>query len=159
MSEGGTARTHATEPWTRTRSQPCSIEEALAIAERHGVEIPAYIRFYVCEAWIPPNAHASYLSLGLCEGQAPISWQDCLNVSGQVPVRIRPAVLESDEAIIAVLAHEVYEITRLRACFEAKGGALQAGEIYQLISPDVPRNLHHEAVECGDRLVHALRGP
>ena len=34
MSEGGTAQTHATEPWTRTRSQPRSIEEALTLAER-----------------------------------------------------------------------------------------------------------------------------
>src|SRR4051812_25608110 len=105
MSEGGTARMHATEPWTRTRSEPCSIEEALTIAQRHGVQIPAYIRFDVCEELVPADAHASYLRLGSMEGRTPIQWADCLNLEGQVPVHLRASVRESDEAIVAVFAH------------------------------------------------------
>jgi hypothetical protein len=157
MSEGGTARMHATEPWARIRSQPCSIEEALAIAGSHGVQIPAYIRFDVCEEFVPLGAHASYLMLGLMEGQTAIQWTDCLNADGQVPVHLRPSVLESDEAIMAVFAHEVHEITALRAQFEANNGVLLAGEIYRLISPEIPRNLHSEAVDMADSLVLQMR--
>src|SRR5260370_6589275 len=158
MSEGGTARMHATEPWTRTRSQPCSIEEAVALAQRQGVQLPAYIRFDVCEEFVALDAHASYLTLGKMEGHTPIRWADCLNVEGQVPVHLRPSVLESDEAIVAVFAHEVHEVTGLRALFEANHGVLPSGEVYNLISPEVPGNLHSEAVDVGDRLVRQMRG-
>jgi hypothetical protein len=154
---GGTARAHATEPWTRSRSQPCSIEEALRIAQGHGVVIPDYLRFDVCEDFVPEDAHASYLLLGPMDGNALIRWTDCLNKDGRVPVHVRPGVLESDEAIVAVFAHEAQEITGLRAAFEANDDALPAREVYHLISPEVAENLHAQAVEIADHLVLRMR--
>jgi hypothetical protein len=88
------------------------------------VEVPVYIRFDVCEDFVPADAHASYMMLGLKEGHVGIPWTHCLNLDGRVPVHLRPAVLKSDEAIVAVFAHEVFEITRLRAAFQASGGVL-----------------------------------
>jgi hypothetical protein len=96
--------------------------------------------------------------LGEKHGQALIRWADCLNLEGQVPVHLRPSVLESDEAIVAVFAHEVHEITSLREHFDANNGVLQAAQVCHLISPDVPRNLHSEAVEVADKLVLWMRG-
>ncbi len=159
MSLGGTARTHTTEPWAVTRPAPCSLEEAVAIARQHGVDVPEYIRLCpVPDDQVPDAAHAAYLELGHQEGHATIRWEGCLNRSGQIPVRVRRSVFQSDEAIVAVFAHEVHEIQRLREQFLANGGALEAGAIYRLISPEVGGNLHSEAVEVGDRLVHAMRG-
>jgi hypothetical protein len=80
------------------------------------------------------------------------------NDFGQVPVRLGPSVFQSDEAIVAVFAHEVHEITRLRELFQANNGGLPAGEIFNLISPEVSKNLHEETVEIGERLVRAMRG-
>jgi hypothetical protein len=135
------------------------MEQALLIAQEHGVQVPTYIRFFlVDEGDLPADAHAAYLSWFLQEGNRLFQWDDCLNDFGQVPVRVRASVLESDEAIVAVFAHEVHEITRLRALFEANNGVLRAGEIYNLISPEVANNLHDEAVDVGDQLVRAMRG-
>ena len=153
------ARTHQTEPWAQVRSQPCSIDQALVIAQQHGVQVPSYIRFFVVEEDdVPADAHAAYLSWFLQAGNTLFRWDDCLNDFGQVPVRVRPSVLQSDEAIVAVFAHEIHEITRLRALFQANNGELRAGEIFNLISPEVSNNLHDEAVDIGDQLVRAMRG-
>jgi hypothetical protein len=138
--------------------RPCSIDEALAIAQDHGVAIPAYLRFDLCEEFVPANAYASYLMLGSMEGNTLIRWADCLNLHGQVPVHLRPGVLESDEAIVAVFAHEMHEITGLRAAFGGNSGILPASEVYRLISPDLAGNLHARAVEIADRLVLQMRG-
>jgi hypothetical protein len=121
------------------------------------VQIPAYIRFDVCEELVPPEAHASYLRLGSMEGHAPIRWADCLNQDGQVPVHLRASVLMSDEAIVAVFAHEAHEITALRALFQANYDVLEAGRVFNLISPEVSQNLHSEGVAVGDRLVLQMR--
>jgi hypothetical protein len=137
--------------------QPCSIDEALSIAQGNGVVIPAYVRFDLCEDFVPENAHASYLMLGPMEGNTLIRWTDCLNMDGQVPVHLRSGVLESDEAIVAVFAHEAHEITGLRAAFEANNATLVASEVYRLISPDVTGNLHARAVEIADHLVLQMR--
>ncbi len=159
MADGGTARTHATEPWAVTRPGPCSLEEAKLIAQRYGVELPEYIYFCpVPDDEVPPNAHAIYLDLGSQPGPAIIRWEDCLNHSEQVPVRVRESVFQSDEAIVAVFAHEVHEITNLRALFHANNGRLAVGRVYNLISPETPGNLHAEAVDIGDGLVRRMRG-
>lgn len=51
-----------------------------------------------------------------------ISWDDFLldrgPNKGMIPVRVNAARLNSDEAIIATLAHEMYEINKLRGMFE-----------------------------------------
>jgi hypothetical protein len=161
-----TARTHQTEPWAPRQAGPRSLAEAVALGGQHlaqanqpGLEaIPDYIQFVVTDANIPEDAYASYLWLGEMAEDATVAWNDCVHDrTGKLPVRIRPVVLESDEAIVAVIAHEVYEIVALRAAF-AERGVLTAREVYEHISPEVPGNLHHQAVAFGDQLVRAMRG-
>ncbi len=142
MADGGTARTHATEPWKVDRSSACSIEQALQIAAHHGVNVVPYIRFVLDDplaSMVPDDAHAAYFRYGVRRPEdldQRVYWEDFLRF-GRVPVHVREGVLTSDEAIVAVFGHEVWEITHLREEIEA--------------------NLHWQAVDFGDALVKQMR--
>jgi hypothetical protein len=86
-----------------------------------------------------------------------ISWDQFYNRFEQIPVRVNPVVLESDEAIVAVFGDEMHELNSLRALFEANGGAMRAGELSRLIKEGIEHNLHDEAWDVADRLVAAMR--
>lgn len=152
-----TASRHATEPWTYNRADACSIDEAMEIARKHGVNVPEYIVVGVYEDAVPAGAHASYAMLGERRATSIIRWHELLNRFGQVPVHLRRDVLRSDEAIVAVFAHEVYEIKKLRELFERNDGVLSASRLREATSPDIPGNLHWEAVDFADSIVRAMR--
>ncbi len=162
-----TARTHQTEPWALRPTGPCSLDEAIALARQYlaevkepGLEdIPDYVRLVISDENIPDDAYACYLWIGEQAEDARITWADCLHkVTHRLPVRIRSRVLESDEAIVAVIAHELYEVMHLRAAFAERGDVLTAREIHEHIAYDYPGNLHYQAVAFGDRLVRLMRG-
>jgi hypothetical protein len=151
------APVHETEPWNLNPEGPRSIEEAVALARAHGIAIPDDIRFDIVEEFVPEGAHAAYAQLGKQAGTALIRWEQFYNRFGKIPVHLRQSVLASDEAIIAVFAHEVHELTNLRRLFDDHGGFLTAGALSNLISPAVHGNLHYKAVQIGDALVLAMR--
>ena len=131
----------------------------LASAKEPDLEdIPDYIRLVISDDHVPEDAYGCYLQIGEQPADTEITWETCLHRrTGKIPVRIRPRVLESEEMIVAVIAHELYEVVHLRAAF-AERGVLTAREIYEHISYDYPGNLHYQAVAFGDRLVRAMRG-
>ena len=162
-----TSRTHQTEPWGRRPAGPFAFEEAIAFARQHlaaanepGLEdVPDYVHLVINDDNVPEDAYASYLWLGELSGDAEVRWEDRLHDrTGKLPVRIRACVLESDEAVVAVIAHELYEIVHLRAAFADSGGMLTAQQVDEHISCDCPGNLHYQAVAFGDRLVRTMRG-
>jgi uncharacterized protein YgfB (UPF0149 family) len=65
--------------------------------------------------------------------------------------------MPSDEALIAVIGHELYELNQLRRLCAERGGRLSAGELHGLIAPGATGNLHDEAWDEADRLVVELR--
>jgi hypothetical protein len=72
-----------------------------------------------------------------------------------MPFLIRPDVLASDEAIVGVIGHEIYELDALR-------GSLKAGKttIENYIAqtrPENPGNFHDEAWDYSDALVERMR--
>jgi len=75
-----------------------------------------------------------------------------------VIVNIDSSVLDRDEEFLHVLAHEVYEISRLKEYLEPREAGLSAIEVYDLIqaSPDL-KNLHSEAWDYADSVVQQLR--
>jgi hypothetical protein len=81
--------------------------------------------------------------------------------TGKIPVRLNAALLVSDEALVAHLSHEMHELNSLRQIFEAKNGALMAKQLNELIAPQNlgghARNLHEQAWDVADRLVHRMR--
>ena len=71
-------------------------------------------------------------------------------------IYVRNSVLESDEAIVAVLHHETHEVESLRDVFNSRV-SISAREYNRLINNSTPGNLHWEAVDIGDQAVWQLR--
>jgi len=151
-----TASTHRTEPWNCNAGPSRSINDAIEIAKSHGVKIPGWVEFNVYKNAVPRGAHASY-GIGEWSGHARVRWEEFLNRRKKVPVHLRRYVFRSDEAIVAIIGHEIHEITELRALFRQNGGSMQASRVRDLISPKVLENLHWKAVDFADGLVRSMR--
>ncbi|HEY6409499.1 MAG TPA: hypothetical protein VIY29_18730, partial [Ktedonobacteraceae bacterium] len=140
-------------------------EEALKLAEQHGVKIPEEARFFFTEIGIPARADAAYLSMEANPSEL-ISFESMPGVrhslvnaeTGQIPVRLKPGLLLSDEALIAHIGHESYELNALRSKFEKAGGAMKLSELHSLIGPDMEGNLHAKAWNFANKLTFKMRG-
>jgi hypothetical protein len=87
---------------------------------------------------------------------ARLSWDRILNREGHVVVRIRSDVLDSDEAIVGVLQHEVHELASLREMMDEADG-LTAREIAVSVAPRRAGNLHDQAWDIADLRVQVMR--
>ena len=160
-----TARTilgAAQAPTVRWRPNPNgqvrTISEAVEIARRNGVNIPEDIRFAAVEARdLPSNASAAYAQFGQKHLDDLIEWEDFYNRYEQIPVRISRELLASDEAIVAIMGHEMHELNALRRLFEESGGVMRAGRLRSLIRPGIPNNLHDQAWDVADVLVRRMQ--
>jgi hypothetical protein len=105
-------------PDGRTRT----IEEAIAIAMRFGVQIPDDVAFFVDELGdLDAATTARGPKVTKLAGDI-VSWSDLVHDrTGKVPFRIGPDILNSDEAIVAVFAHEMNELEKLRPLLQEGG--------------------------------------
>ena len=69
---------------------------------------------------------------------------------------MHPSVLRSDEKIVGVFQHEVWELTQLRARVDARKG-LSAAEIQRLVDPTASANLHGQAWDISDLRILLMR--
>ncbi|MEN7429103.1 LysM peptidoglycan-binding domain-containing protein [Chromobacterium sp. TRC.1.1.SA] len=137
--------------------------EAMDLARLHGVHIPDDINIGFMSKWTRADADAEYFSQG--RSYKPndwISWDEFYHAgTGKIPVRINSALLNSDEALVAHLSHEMHELNSLRDIFEVNGGELQAKRLNQLIAPRLQGgfegNLHEQAWDVADKLVYKMR--
>lgn len=134
-----------------------TIEQAIAIARSHGVNIPEDVAFFCDEEGdlLDADTTARGPRVAKFEGET-VRWSDLLNVAGKVPFVIRPDILESDEAIVAVIAHEMYELEALRPILIA--GESRIETFVNLTCPGNPGNLHDQAWDEADGLVARMRG-
>jgi hypothetical protein len=87
-----------------------------------------------------------------------IRWQDFYdNDLDELVVNVSESVFHSDEAIVAIFAHEMHELSNLRRIFAESGGAISAQRLHALINPGIPKNLHDQAWDVADKLVFAMR--
>ncbi len=77
-------------------------------------------------------------------------------MTGKVPFRIRQDIFTSDEAIVAVIAHEMYELENLHPVLLK--GETSIEQFIGLTCPGNPGNLHDEAWDVADALVERMRG-
>ena len=135
-----------------------TIEQAIAVAMRHGVVIPPDVAFFVDEFdKLSPSVTARGPEIRRFPG-GRVRWADLVNNrTGKVPFLVRPDILGSDEAIVAVIAHEVHEIEGFRQLVALRG-SISFEEFVAHHSPDNPGNLHHEAWDIADSLVRRMRG-
>ena len=71
-------------------------------------------------------------------------------------MKVSKDILDSDEAIVAVVAHEMHELNSLRKIFEERQ-TLPAEELGRLINPGHKGNLHDQAWDIADQLVGRMR--
>jgi uncharacterized Zn-binding protein involved in type VI secretion len=135
-----------------------SIQEAVDIARRNGVHIPEDIRFArVRQKDLPKDAFAEYAQLGRRGSDDLVEWPEFYNRFDQIPVRVSDEILDSDEAIVAVLGHEMHELNGLRKLFDENGGQMPASQLHRAIAPGFKGNLHDEAWDVADDLVNKMR--
>ena len=97
-----------------------------------------------------------------------VTWDTFKNKAGKVPVRISTALLGSDEAAIAHLAHESYELKGLYNSLEVQGDLMTYGDLNRLVRPvaseagvplgGVANNLHENAWTYADQVILNRRG-
>lgn len=79
-----------------------------------------------------------------------------LDKEGRFVVRINPNILGSDDEILGVIAHEVFEIEALEQAFISNGGRLEATRLFHLIDGEHGA-AHGAAWDYADTLIEALQ--
>ncbi len=132
-----------------------TIEEACEIARRWGVDIPDHVHFSVDEYdYLDDTTTAKTTTFREFEGTI-IDWSWFFHKkTGKIPFLIRKDILTSDEAIVAVFGHEMFELARLRAIF-ANGAPIEKWEAET--SARNPGNVHWQAWDHADELVARMR--
>jgi hypothetical protein len=148
----GTAQNPRTLPWAPNGDGPRAAAEAVELARRWGILIHEDIAFHFRDDVVPEGAYAVYNTF---DSDKRYRWSD-FYAKGRINVKIRCSVLQSDEAIVAVIAHEMFELNALRMLFEQRE-TIPGMEIIRLVRTDVPRNLHDRAWDAADELVRAMR--
>jgi hypothetical protein len=134
-----------------------TIEQAVQIAKRWGVEIPDEVQFYLDEAGeLNKELTARGPRVDKYSGER-VYWSDLVHpVTKKIPFRIWPDILKSDEAIVAVIAHEMHELNSLRPYLE--DWSLSIDDYIAQTEPGRPHNYHDEAWDVGDNFVDKMRG-
>ena len=151
----GVAQDPRTWPWKPNPGGPRTLDEALQRARARGIQIEDDIRFVVVpdnSPLVPPNAFASY---GGFQSYQTVRWSN-FYVQERIPVKVKVSVLESDEAIVAVVAHEMYELNELRRLFEERE-MMSGPYLHELIRVGLPKNLHDRAWDAADEFVFTMR--
>ena len=88
-----------------------TIHEAVGIARAHGVLIPEDVEFHIDETEeLHKDVTARAPRVDKPAGER-VYWSDMVHdLTGKVPIRVWPGILRSDEAIVAVIAHEMHEL-------------------------------------------------
>jgi len=127
----GVAQTPQTLPWEETGASRLP-EEALLLAERLGVTYPEEVKLVLMDT-LPSDVYAAYLLPAEVNAHELWPWTRFLNRFGDIVIRLKPLVLDSDEAILAVLAHEAFELNQLFELLPG-GTAIRAEQLGKLIN-------------------------
>ena len=133
-----------------------TLSEALELATQWEVKIPKYFEFHVASKTSPLAANEFARAPGFKEFDGTIiKWEKLLNIRGRLPIRLNPSIFTSDEAIVATIAHEVFEIGMLEEHFDSKE-PIEKWEAETCSTND--GNFHCQAWDCADSLVKRMRG-
>jgi hypothetical protein len=146
-----------------------TIEEAVSIARRNGVEIPEDVEFFEAERGQLRGSLRAFLAGKRFEtARGPdvdarddgrIYLQDHYNKYGRIPFRVHPDVLASDEAIVAVFQHEMHELSLMREAFRrSRNGSMNGFDYGIQTSVGRPGNFHDLAWDEADKVVLRMRG-
>ena len=149
---------YPTREWRENpEGQVRTIEEAVAIARAYGVVIPDDVEFHVDETGeLHEHLTARAPRVDKPSGER-VYWSDLVHdITMKVPLRVWPGILKSDEAIVAVLAHEMHEILNFRPYLEH--GNISIDDLILQTEAGRPGNLHDQAWDVADTMVDQVRG-
>jgi hypothetical protein len=134
-----------------------SIEEACRLARHWDVAIPDYVSFAIDKyGWLDADATAKTTTFKEPAGTM-IYWSSLLHQrTGKIPFLIRKDIMRSDEAIVAVIGHEMYELEEMRKAFGKNGAPIEHWQAEA--HPDNEGNFHSRAWDYADELVARMRG-
>jgi hypothetical protein len=78
---------------------------------------------------------------------------------GRVLIWMHRSVFLSDEAIVAHLMHELFEVRELKKAFSDAGGRMLARDLFDMIREGKKGNLHDRAWDEANRVVESMRRP
>jgi hypothetical protein len=137
----------------RNLGEPRSVGEVRGLAERFGVDFSRVknVEFRL-DSGLPMDTLAKYLDLR--QGKIPASFTKDFLISDDKPlvISLNPAVLESDEAIVAAVGHEMHEINGLLDLIEENGGEATATTVRSNIGA-----LHQEAMQEETTYIRQVR--
>ena len=135
-----------------------TLEQALAVARDNGVDFSDEdFVFSVSPRPLGANLHAAYLDYDAPRRDSVVEVGRLLTEDGRIGVVLCPTVLERDDAIIAVVAHEVFEARALLDEFRKSGGRMPAWKVRSLVD-SVTGTLHCAAWDHADELVRKRHG-
>src|SRR5687767_4956588 len=130
------------------------ITEVIPVARRYGVNVADDVVFIV-DRW--HRLDKDTMARGPVLGRITVvRWTHLLNKNGMIPFLIRREILKSDEAIVAVVGHEMFELEELRRIME-DNGQISVADFINHTRPGLRANLHDQAWEYADHLVTAMR--
>lgn len=145
--------------WRRnSHGQLRSVADVEAIARRHGIIPDDFLRFRVGSARDFPNGELARYGPAIDTSRRVVEWSEFLTQGDPelVLVRINPIVLDRDDAILAVLLHEVFEIERLAGEFNGNGGRISTARFLELVN-EKTGTLHLAAWDHADEYVEAMQ--
>jgi hypothetical protein len=155
--------------WKKNKGgQKRTIEEAVEIAKKNGVEIPEDVVFFEADPVVLEGSIKGLFSGKRFEtargpilrprGDGRIYLEDHYNKDGKIPFRVHPDVLTSDEAIVAVFQHEMYELSLIREVFiQSVSGGMDGSDYGIQTSVGRPGNFHDLAWDEADGAVLRMR--
>ena len=142
--------------WKKNPDGCRSIEEAISLLAANNINLPDDVKLVLYED-LPPDVPAAYLLSSRCGATTQIEWETLLTDEGKVTIKVDPSVFHSDEKIIAVISHELFELDLLRRHL-AENGKVLATQINRLISTTTTtKNFHCLAWKHGDQAVLEFR--
>lgn len=141
-------------PWRQNAgSRTRTMAEACAIYERQtGRAIPSWVRFNPDRS-VGADRHAEYVFGRNQRGSDPFRIEQ---LEAGVVVRVHPDVLQSDEAIVAVLTHELYELEGIHQRL-VNGAEMTKADVIGHTGSNRGENLHGKAWDIADVEVLLMR--
>ncbi len=152
----GAAQRPLGQPWCPDPGGRRSVADAISLAKEWGVVVEDDVRIVVNDPWLNMLGDEVYAAYATFKSISTYTWDDML-IKGKMVVKLRLTVLDSDEGIIEVLAHEMHEINALREMFQARH-RIPGAELIRLTEVGRQGNLHDRAWDVGATLVRRVRG-
>jgi hypothetical protein len=146
-----------------------TIAEALAIAQQNGVQIPDDVEFFEAQPAELKGSWKEWFDDGKKweTARGPrvkerrdgyVYWNDHYDPQTKtIRFWVHPDILTSDEGIVAVLTHEVYELSEIREACMYNRWRMEAYDYAHQVADNQKGNFHYEAWEVADKAVEQMR--